>query len=160
MSEDANEEDAPPAANVDVVVRKTLGLPSSAAGNLRVVESGEGEVVCRLDVTEALCANTGALSGGELYGILDSVAYLSILTVLSEQEAAVSHDAHFSLMSMAPLGSEVEIHAKVQRRGRSVAFIRVDAFVLGDDTRKPLALATITKSIIPMNVRLRHRSSA
>jgi len=67
-------------------------------------------------------------------------------------ETTSSHNAHFSLMSMEPLGFDVEIHATVGRRGRNVAFVRVNA-------PKPLALATITKSIIPKNVRLCHRSS-
>ena len=31
--------------------------------------------------TEAVCANTGALSGGDLYGLLDTVAYLAVITL-------------------------------------------------------------------------------
>ncbi|MDH3655748.1 MAG: hypothetical protein OEN21_15885 [Myxococcales bacterium] len=67
-------------------------------------------------------------------------------------ETTLSHDAHFSLISIAPPGSEVEIHATVRRRGRNLAFIRVDA-------PKQLGLATITTWIMPMNVRRRHRGS-
>lgn len=67
-------------------------------------------------------------------------------------ETTSSHNAHFSLMSMAPLGSGVESHATVGRGGRNVAFVPVDAL-------NPLAIATTTTSIIPMNVRLHHRSS-
>ena len=151
---------SPSAAHLELCVRTTLSLPSGAACNLRLVEQSAGRAVCRLEVTEAVCAGTGALSGGELYGLLDSIAYLGVITLLPDDETGVSHDAHFSLLSMAPLGSEVEIRSAVQKRGRSLAFIRVEAFVLGGDEPKPLALATVTKSIISMKQRLRHRPNA
>ena len=132
-------------------------MPTAKACNLRLIEQSEGRAVCRLDVTEAVTAGTGALSGGDLYGLLDTVAYLGVITLLPDEETGVSHDAHFSLLTMAPLGSEVEIWSSVQKRGRNVAFIRVEAFVLGGDEPKPLALATVTKSLISMQQRLRHR---
>lgn len=110
-----------------------------------------------MDVTEAVAAGTGALSGGELYGLIDSVAYLAVAPMLPDDEAAVSHDAHFSLMSTAPVGCLVEVRSTVQRRGRALAFIRVEAVIVDGEPEKPLALATVTKSIISMSQRLRHR---
>ena len=148
---------SPSADHLDLCVRTTLALPSAAACKLRVVEQSSGRAVCRLDVTEEVCAGTGALSGGDLYGLLDSIAYLGLITLLPDDETGVSHDAHFSLLSMAPLGTEVEILSVVQKRGRHVAFIRVEAFVLGAGEPKLLALATVTKSIISMKQRLRHK---
>lgn len=145
------------AAHLKLCVDKTLGLRSARACNLRLTEHAAGTAVCRMDVTEAVSAGTGALSGGELYGLLDAIAYLAIVPMLPDDEAAVSHDAHFSLMSMAPLGSEIEIRSEVHKRGKNLAFIRVEAFVLEADQLKPLALATVTKSIISMAQRLRHR---
>jgi acyl-coenzyme A thioesterase PaaI-like protein len=61
---------------------------------------------------------------------------------------------------MAPLGSEVEVRSEVQRLGRNVAFIRVEAFVVTDGGMKQLAMATITKSIISLKQRLRHAPGA
>jgi acyl-coenzyme A thioesterase PaaI-like protein len=148
---------SPSSDHLDLCVRTTLALPSAAACKLRVVEQPPGRAVCRLDVTEGVCGGTGALSGGDLYGLLDSIAYLGLITLLPDDETGVSHDAHFSLVSMAPLGTEVEIRSVVQKRGRNVAFIRVEAFVLGAGEPKLLALATVTKSIISMKQRLRHK---
>ena len=148
---------SPSPAHLDLCVSTTLALPSAAACNLRLLEQSPGRAICRLDVTEAVCAGTGALSGGDLYGLLDSIAYLALITLLPDDETGVSHDAHFSLLSMAPLGTDVEVRSEVQKRGRNLAFIRVEAFVLGGDEPKPLALATVTKSIISMKQRLRHR---
>lgn len=148
---------SPSSDHLDLCVRTTLALPSAAACNLRVVEQQPGRAVCRLDVTEGVCAGTGALSGGDLYGLLDSIAYLGLITLLPDDETGVSHDAHFSLLSMAPLGTEVEIISVVQKRGRHVAFVRVEAFVLGAGEPKLLGLATVTKSIISMKQRLRHK---
>lgn len=150
----------PTPAHLELCVRTTLSLRTAAACNARLIEQSPGRAICRLDVTEEVCAGTGALSGGDLYGLLDSIAYLGVITLMPDDETGVSHDAHFSLLSMAPLGTEVEIRSSVQKRGRSVAFIRVEAFVLGGDEPKPLALATVTKSIISMKQRLRHRPGA
>jgi len=148
---------SPSPAHLDLCVSTTLALPSAAACDLRLLEQSPGRAIGRLDVTEGVCAGTGALSGGDLYGLLDSIAYLALITLLPDDETGVSHDAHFSLLSMAPLGTEVEVRSEVQKRGRNLAFIRVEAFVLGGDEPKPLALATVTKSIISMKQRLRHR---
>ena len=141
-------------------VQATLALPAPKASRMRLVQQSEGRAVCRIEATEAVCANTGALSGGDLYGLLDSVAYLAVITMLPDEETGVSHDSHFSLLTMAPLESEVEVRAQVQKRGRNVAFIRVEAFVVTDGGMKLLALATITKSIISLTQRLRHRPGA
>ena len=102
---------SPSPYHLELCVRTTLALPSAAACDLRLVEQSPGRAVCRLVVTEGVCAGTGALSGGDLYGLLDSIAYLALLTLLP------------------------------------------------DDEPKPLALATVTKSIISMQQRLRHRGS-
>ena len=141
-------------------VQATLSLPTCKASEMRLIEQSEGRAVCRLTATEAVCANTGALSGGDLYGLLDSVAYLGVITMLPDDATGVSHDAHFSLLTMAPLGSEVEVRSEVQRLGRNVAFIRVEAFVVTDGGMKQLAMATITKSIISLKQRLRHAPGA
>ena len=143
--------------HLDRCVQATLSMPTAKAARMRLVEQSDGRAVCRIEATEAVCANTGALSGGDLYGLLDSVAYLGVITLLPDEETGVSHDSHFSLLTMAPFGSEVEIRSEVQKRGRNVAFIRVEAFVVTDDGMKLLALATITKSIISLKQRLRHR---
>jgi acyl-coenzyme A thioesterase PaaI-like protein len=144
-------------AHLDLCANASLSLPTAKACNLRLVEQSDGTAVCRLDVTGPVTGGTGALSGGDLYGLLDLVAYLGLISELPDDETGVSHDAHFSLLTMAPLGAEVEIRSSVQRRGRNVAFIRVEAFVLGGPEPKLLALATITKSIMSLEQRLRHR---
>jgi acyl-coenzyme A thioesterase PaaI-like protein len=146
--------------HLETVANAVLSLPVSKAARMRLVEQSEGRAVCRLEATEAVCANTGALSGGDLYGLLDTVAYLALIPLVPDADTAATHDAHFSLLTMAPLGSEVEIRSEVQRQGRNVAFMRVEAFVVTSDGMKLLALATVTKSIISLEQRLRHRSAA
>jgi len=150
---------APSPEHLQLCVNAALALPTSKACNLRLVSQTSGEAICQMDVTEAVCAGTGALSGGDLYGLLDLIGYLAITTQLSDTEAAVSHDAHFSLMTAAPLGSVVEVRSAVQRRVRNLAFIRVDAFVLGGSAPKHLAMATVTKSLISTEQRMRHRQA-
>ncbi len=147
---------SPSPDHLALCVRHTLEMPACAALNLRLVEQTEGRAVCRLDVTEAGSVGSGHLNGGELYGALDCVAYLALTTLVPDDEAAVTADAHFSILSAAPRGSEVEIRAKVEKRGKNLAFMRVEAVILGEGEPKMAALATVTKSIISMKARMRH----
>jgi len=113
-------------------------LPGSAVGNVRV--------------TEALAGGTGQLNGTELYGLLDCSAWFAVALMLNNEEAAVTHDAHFSIVATAPTGSDVTFRARVDKRGRTLAFVSVEA-AAGD---RLIARATITKSIISLAQRLRH----
>ena len=103
-------------------------------------------------MTPELAGPTGHLNGTELYGLLDCTAWFSVSKALAPNEAAVTHDAHFSMLGVAKVGSQVSIVAELGKRGRTTAFVRVTAEADG----KPFALATITKSIIPFDVRMRH----
>jgi len=147
---------APSPEHLDLCIRRTLEMPIARQVNLRMVERGPGRAVCRFDVTEAASLGSGHLNGGELYGLLDYVAYLAVASVLPDDEAAVTHDAHFSILSAAPRGVEVEVSASVEKRGRTTAFMRVEARILGAGEARLAALATVTKTILPMDVRKRH----
>ncbi len=109
-------------------------------------------VRARIVVSEELSLFSGHLNGVELYGLLDCTAWFAIAPHLGPDEAAVTHDAHFSILSAAPRGAVVELHGGVVKRGRTTGFVRVEASVDG----KVFALGTLTKTIVPMAVRTRH----
>lgn len=148
---------APTAEHLALCVSATLDLPISRACGLRLVEQAPGHARCRLDVTEAVSLGSGQLNGGELYGLIDYAAYLALTTLLPDAEAAVTADAHFSILAPAPRGSQVELDAHVERRGRSLAFSRVEVRLLGEGEPKTVALGTVTKSILSMERRLRYK---
>lgn len=133
-----------------------LRMPVLEKTRYRIEEQTLEGVVARIEVTPEVSLFSGHLNGVELYGLLDCTAWFSIAPHLGPEEAAVTHDAHFSILSAAPAGSVVTMRGTVVKRGRTTAFVRTEALVDG----KPFALGTITKSIIPMAVRTRHSAKA
>lgn len=89
----------------------------------------------------------GALHGGVIYALCDVAAYAALLSLLADDEDAVTHDLHVSLLRPAQTGERVQFSAQVLRRGRSLAFI--DAQALRGDT--VLASARVTKSLLHAN---------
>lgn len=145
------------ADNIEISGAKSLAehartLPFLARCGYALVRSEGGDAEACLTVTPLLAGLTGHLNGTELYGLLDCTAWFAIAPLLGPSEAAVTHDAHFSLLSTAPTGSEVRLTAHVDKRGRTTAFIRVQAHVGG----RLFAAATVTKSIISTDARMRH----
>lgn len=120
-----------------------------------VAQTADG-VVATIEVTPEASLFSGHLNGVELYGLLDCTAWFSIAPHLGPDEAAVTHDAHFSIVGAAPAGATVELHGTVIKRGRTTAFVRTEGLVDG----KVFALGTITKTILPMAVRTRHANKA
>ncbi len=129
-----------------------LEIPLLVRCGFRLEEQSEGHARGGLHVTPELAGRVGHLNGTELYGLLDCTAWFAVAKTLATNEAAVTHDAHFSLLGVAKVGSEVSIVADVVKRGRTTAFVRVTAEADG----KMFALATITKTIVPLDVRMRH----
>jgi len=141
------------AAQRDVMSYATK-LPFLARCGYELSQCVPGDAVASVTVTEALSGGTGQLNGTELYGLLDCSAWFAVALMLGTDEAAVTHDAHFSIVATAPTGSEVTFRAHVDKRGRTLAFVSVEA-AAGD---RLVARATITKSIISLAQRMRHAS--
>lgn len=127
-------------------------IPLLARCGYELEACADGRATGALDVSVELAGPSGHLNGTELYGLLDCTAWFAVATVLGPDEAAVTHDAHFSMLGVAPTGTRVSLEAHVVKRGRSLAFLRVEAFADG----RLFATATVTKSILPHGVRMRH----
>ena len=131
-------------------------LPFLVRCGYQLSECVPGEARGELVVTDALAGGTGQLNGTELYGLLDCTAWFAVALMLGPEEAAVTHDAHFSIAATAPVHSTVSFHARVEKRGRTLAFVSVEART----GERLVARATVTKSIIPLAQRLRHAPQA
>jgi len=88
-----------------------------------------------------------ALHAGYLYAASDLASYVALLSLLTHDESAVTHDLHVSVMSSARAGDRVDIRAEVVRRGRTLAFMDVRASC-GD---RLLSTARVTKSMMGPN---------
>ncbi len=141
----------PVPAHVAHASARALALSFLQRCGYALVSQTMGEATGSVHVTPEIAGQTGQLNGTELYGLLDCTAWFAVASLLSAEEAAVTHDAHFSILSAAPSGSTVTFTAKVEKRGRTTAFVEERATV----ETKTVALATITKSIIPLDVRTR-----
>lgn len=127
---------------------QTLNLPYHRFCGLRLIHQAPGEATCRFEVDEHTAGGGGYLHGGILYGLLDVCAYFAVIPMLGPGYWAMSHDVHFALLGPAYGGATVELRAKVDRKGRRIAFTRVEAWRVGADSEELIATGTVTKSIV------------
>jgi len=105
-------------------------------------ENGRGEI--RITVTPELVNPAGLFHGGVVYVLSDVCAYAGLLSVLNDDEEAVTHDLHVSVLRPAKLGDNVVFTSEVINRGRQLCFLDVTASV----NDKAIATVRVTKSII------------
>lgn len=105
-------------------------------------EAGNGRLA--FDASERVINPAGLLHGGVVYTLCDVCAYAGLLSVLADNEEAVTHDIHVSVLRAARQGDRIEIVSELVKRGRSLCFVDVRAEVGG----QLIATARVTKSII------------
>jgi uncharacterized protein (TIGR00369 family) len=110
---------------------------------LRLLEAQDGRSALELPVSSAVANPMNVLHGGILYTVCDVAAYAALVTLLRDDQGAVTHDLHVSCMRPAPFGSLVRVEGQVVKLGRSLAFLDAKA-TLGDTL---IATARVTKSI-------------
>lgn len=96
--------------------------------------------------TPELATFGGQLHGGALTALCEIAGFLALVPLLSDEQHAVTHDLHISLMRAVPAGARCDLNAAVARLGKTLAFINVNATVDG----QLVASARITKSIIAL----------
>lgn len=118
-----------------------------------VIEQLEGYCLAKIRVNENLENASGRLHAGIFYSVLDVVAFLSAITAVNEGDYPVTHNMNTSLMASAEENEMVFFEASVVRRGKRLVFIDSKAYSIdAEGVRKPLAQASIVKSIIKTNV--------
>ncbi|CAB4879128.1 MAG: PaaI family thioesterase [Actinobacteria bacterium] len=111
---------------------------------VKLVDREQRYLGCTFVVTPAIEGREGQLNGGVLSVILDAVAYLALEPSLAENEDAVSHDLHISMLKGVMSGQTVHLKGDLVQRGRRVAFVNAEARADG----RLVATARITKTII------------
>ena len=123
--------------------------PYHQACKLEVVDQRPGAATSRFQMNEFTLNSAGFLHGGVLYGLLDVTAFLAAVGTLTAGEQIVTHDFHCSILSPVNGSYDATIKATVERQGKSMIFIRCEAWAQhAGGERKKIALATVTKSIV------------
>jgi len=125
-------------------LRKVLDHPLHQFLGVADISSEDGQGEIRIKVSEELVNPAGLFHGGVVYVLSDVCAYAGLLNLLSDNEEAVTHDLHVSVLRPAKLGDEVVFRSDVVKRGRQLCFLDVTASV----NEKVIATARVTKSII------------
>lgn len=111
-----------------------------------IVEHGAGTCHARCEVGPAHLNYGGVVHGGVMYLLMDVASYCAGMTLVPDGFSVTTHDFHASIMRPTPGGVVLDLHAQVQKPGRSVYFIDVKASVAG----KPVASARVTKTVVPL----------
>ncbi len=109
-------------------------------------DASDGRAHLSFLVRDSMLTPGSSLHAGYLYTVCDFAAYVALMGQLAADEGAVTHDLHVSLMRAARPGERVDVCADVVRRGRTIAFLDVQAFC-GD---RLIASARATKSLVPI----------
>ena len=105
-------------------------------------ELGNGRI--RAIVNKNAVNPAGMLHGGTLYTLSDVCAYVGLLSILTSEQEAVTHDIHVSVMRPARLHDEVIYTSRLVKMGKSLCFIDVKA----ESKDQVIATARVTKSIV------------
>jgi len=116
-----------------------------------LVEARDGIATGRCSVGPNQLNAGGVLHGGVLYALLDITSYCAAVTVLPPGRNVVTHDLHVQVLRHGPPGSQIHFAASVRKAGKRVMFLDCEAH-LGDADGPVLALARVTKSLVPMPV--------
>jgi uncharacterized protein (TIGR00369 family) len=126
------------------VLRGIEAVPLHQFLGMRVVSHDATSSRIELPAGPQALNGAGMLHGGVLYAIGDAAAYTALLGQMNDDEEAVTHDLHVSVMKPVPPGSTVRFEGLVERRGKTLAFLSVRVSVDG----ALVATARVTKSII------------
>jgi len=128
-------------------LKNLINLPLHQYLGVVDITSNEGSGVLTAKVNENTTNPLGVYHGGVTYTLCDVCAYAGMLSLLGDDEDAVTHDMHVSIMRSARAGEDVVFKSTVLKKGRNLCFMDVEA----KSGEKTLARARITKSILQVS---------
>lgn len=129
---------------VETALRQIESLPLHRYLGMGRIETEPDAAWFVLEVGDHSANPGGSLHGGVIATLCDVACYAALQSSLRAGEDAVTHDLHVSVMRAARRGDRVRFHARLIKRGRSLAFLEASA-ACGDLL---LATAHVTKSIV------------
>jgi acyl-coenzyme A thioesterase 13 len=98
----------------------------------------KGSVVARLKLADQHINSKGGLHGSVSAAIFDWIGGMAISSWDLRSSTGVSTDLHVTFVSSAKAGDEIEIEAKAEKVGGTLAFTRATIFKLVDGQRGPV----------------------
>lgn len=108
------------------------------------IKASEDKADFTIVVNDSAVNPNGVLHGGVLYLLCDVCAYSALVGGLSQEQEAVTHDIHVSVLRSVKKGEKLTFSAQVIKKGKSICVMKVEASV----GKKITAISTVTKSII------------
>ncbi len=129
---------------IDAFAADVMSAPAHVAHGLKVVSIGDGEAVLEFEAGPAALAPHGGVHGGVLSMLMEPAAVCALFPMLPAGCHAVTADMHVQHMRPARPGRRIQIHARVLRLGKSLAFC--EASVVDDG--KVCTTARLTKAVV------------
>lgn len=127
----------------------TLEQPLHKACGAHLVSSANGHAEIEFQVNAFASNPHGALHGGILYAMMDEACYVAVAPLLAPDQHAVSIEVHTSLLRAALSGETVRLRSQVDRLGRTLAAMRVEAFAVNAEGQERLiGTGNVTKSVL------------
>lgn len=133
------------AEELDEIVATVLDLPLHRQLGLRLQRDGDPTSGLVLEVGEASRNPGGVLHGGLAPLLVDVTCFLRLLPGLPRDRHAVTVSSTASLLAAAPLGGTVTTKARVDRLGRTQAFLSGE-LRCGD---RVVATGQVVKAVVP-----------
>ncbi|MCH8544896.1 MAG: PaaI family thioesterase [Alcanivorax sp.] len=139
-----------PAPNrLDLVREFVLAHPLHLACELSFVSAANGEAELTFRINDFCASPQGTLHGGILYALMDVSCFFAVGTLLPTNQHAVSVDVGTTLLRAGRKGDLVHLRAHVDRLGRTLAAMRVEAAVIMENGEEQLlATGHVNKAII------------
>ena len=130
------------------VLEPVLQTPLHIAAGLQLVRAADGMAEIRYPV-DGICSNMhGMLHGGITCVMHDVACFLAVASLLPAENHAVTCDTQVSILRPASRGETITVRAKVDRLGRSLAFMRSESYAVDAEGRERLiATGTLTKAV-------------
>jgi uncharacterized protein (TIGR00369 family) len=131
-----------------IATERILAHPLHAACGLEVLASDKGQSEVRFAVNDFSGNVIGTLHGGVLYAMADVAAFMALLSVIPAGRHGVTADIQVNVLRAAKVGERVLLRGKVDRLGRGLANMRVEAFVQRPEGEVLIATASVNKALI------------
>lgn len=124
-----------------------LAQPLHRACELDILSWAEGRSEIRIAVNDFSSNVIGTLHGGVIYAMVDVAAFMALLSVVPDGLHGVTADIQVSVLRALKKGEFLHLRGRVDRVGRHLANMRVEAFQPGSE-EKLIATGTVVKSLI------------
>lgn len=125
-----------------------LAQPLHVAAGLEVVSVGDGRAEIRYRVNDATANPHGKLHGGIVTLMHDVAVFLAVASLLPAEKHAVTCETHVSILRPANRGETIVVRGRVDRLGRSLAFLRSETFARdAAGVERLIATGSLTKAV-------------